>query len=251
MAQSNSTRKEWLLRLSGEFAIIVLGVLCALAADSWVRSGIDRSVERIYLERFLDDIRYDIEEYEFVLTQYAKGDSASSWLFELAVDGELESTNPNELPSAVFMAALNRSPDLSRGTWEEALASGRIALVQNQEVLSALASYDRSIRESEGAWQNNLELPLFIGAKRTLASVFERMGIDGCMDSTFAERCNTELLPIERRLIRDLVSSDEFIGDLNESRFFRGFVGTVINTLLLPEARRLESALLLELDLPE
>ena len=244
-------RSTALLRFASEFIIIVLGVLTALAAESWVRYTLDRSVEKNYLERLLDDIQYDIGELEFVLGDHARSDSAAAWLYQLAVDEELTSVSPGEMVPAIIWASGGRVPDLSRGTWEEALASGRVALIQNEEVLSALASYDRAIRESQDAWQGNLDLPFWNATMRAIASAIPKFILQGCLDTSFADRCTVELPPFESRRIRALVSDDKFVGDLNQSRAFRGLGGAVIAQDVLPEARKLESALMTSLSLSE
>ena len=251
MESAEKSKKGGLLRFAREFAIIVLGVLTALGAESWVRYSIDRSVEKSYLERLLDDVRYDIGEPELVLSQHARSDSAATWLFQLRVDEQLEATNPEMLAAPVFVASGGRVPDLSRGTWEEALSSGRIALIQNPDILSALASYDRAIRESKDAWQNNLELPLWRASTRAIASAAQTMIMSGCTAAPIADRCTVDLLPLEAQRLMDVVSSESFIGDLNQDRTFRLLAGSLIRQPVLPEARKLETALMKELNISE
>jgi hypothetical protein len=251
MEPAKKSRRAVVRRFIGEFTIIVLGVLTALGAESWVRYTLDRSVEKNYLERLLDDVHYDIEELEFVLGDHARSDSAAAWLYQLAVDEELTSVSPEELVPAILWAGGGRVPDLSRGTWEEALASGRVALIRDEDVLSALAAYDRVIRESQSTWQGNLDLPLWNAAMRAIASAVPKFVMRGCYETSFANRCTAELLPFESRRIRTLVSDDKFIGDLNQSRAFRGLGGAVIGQGVLPEARNLESALMKSLNLSE
>ena len=47
-------------RWAGEFVVIVLGILAALAVDSWSKDREDRQLEREYLSRIKDDLQWDL-----------------------------------------------------------------------------------------------------------------------------------------------------------------------------------------------
>ncbi|MEQ9103489.1 MAG: hypothetical protein RIE53_02195 [Rhodothermales bacterium] len=147
----------------------------------------------------------------------------------------------------MFVASGGRAPDLGRGTWDEALSSGRIALVQNLGVLSALANHDRAIRESQDAWKNNLELPLWTATMRAIASAVPSLMMSGCLEAPVAARCTAEILPFEGRRVMDMISNESFIGDLNRDYAFRGLAGALIMQSVLPAARKLEAELMNEL----
>lgn len=136
------------LRAIGEFLVIVVGVLVALAVDSWASSRSDRVLEQEYLSRLLDDVRYDLSEIDFVTAVTAAGEVyADSLLSDPGAFGE-----PDRLVAAVLLAANARNPDLSRNTLRELVSSGRIALIRSAEVRRALAAYDRAVTEQEGYW---------------------------------------------------------------------------------------------------
>lgn len=148
MPQSFTTR---LPRLAGEFFVIVIGVVVALGVDSWVKDRTDRTLEREYLERLLDDARYDIREIAFIDSIGRVGLDASS---RLTASGGVDDLDGSLLVGLVLAAAAERQPDLSRGTYNELLSSGRIDLIRAQEVRVALAAYDRVILETQGVWTN-------------------------------------------------------------------------------------------------
>lgn len=144
---STRTAPFW-LRATGEFFVIVVGVLVALAVDSWASSRNDRVLEQEYLSRLLDDVRYDLAEIDFVTAITAAGEAyADSLLSDSAAFGE-----PDRLVAAVLLASNARTPDLSRNTLRELVSSGRIALIRSAEVRRALAAYDRAVTEQEGYW---------------------------------------------------------------------------------------------------
>ncbi len=135
-------------RLVAEFMVIVVGVLVALGVDSWASAQADRALEREYLLRLLDDVRYDHAELDFVRAVTVSGlIYADSLLLEPEAWDE-----PDHLIGAILIAANARTPDLSRNTLRELVSSGRIALLRSAEVRIALAEYDRTVAEQEGYW---------------------------------------------------------------------------------------------------
>lgn len=149
MSGNNHTRGNavW-LRMAGEFFVIVVSVLVALAVDSWVSSRTERQLEKEYLLRLLDDVRYDLGEIGFVTAITTAGLAyADSLLMQPGRWSE-----PDRLVGAVLIAANARVPDLSRNTLQELVNSGRIALLRSAEVRQALAQYDRTVIEQASYW---------------------------------------------------------------------------------------------------
>ncbi len=138
-------------RLVAEFLVIVVGVLVALGVDSWASDRADRVLERDYLHRLLDDVRYDLGEFAFLDSIGRIGAEAGRNLNSPDAVRDLESSL---LVGMVAAVANERQPDLSRGTYRELLSSGRIDLLRSRDVRVALAEYDRSILETEGVWTN-------------------------------------------------------------------------------------------------
>lgn len=149
MSASNRVRGNavW-LRMAAEFLVIVVGVLVALAVDSWASSRKERQLEDEYLLRLLDDVRYDLNEIEFVTAISAAGLAYADSL--LRYPGRWP--EPDRLVGAVLIASNARVPDLSRNTLRELVNSGRIALLRSAEVRQALAQYDRTVIEQESYW---------------------------------------------------------------------------------------------------
>lgn len=137
-------------RLIAEFFVIMIGVLAALAADQWAQDREDRELEAEYLERLRSDVGYDREEIQFVLAVSRAGLAAVDSLLDPTFS---ERASDDDLFSAAMLAASARQLDFSRGTWEELVASGRIALLTEPEIRLALADYDRFVGEIAGFWE--------------------------------------------------------------------------------------------------
>ena len=136
-------------RLVAEFLVIVIGVLVALGADQWVQGLEERRLESEYLERLRADARYDREEIEFVRAVSMAGLAAVD---SVLVPGYLSRATDDQVFNDALLAAAARQIDLSRGTWDELVASGRIELLRDAEVRLALAEYDRFVGEIAGYW---------------------------------------------------------------------------------------------------
>ena len=146
----NRVQIPW-LRLAAEFLVIVVGVLVALGVDQWAQDRRDRALEAEYLERLLEDVRYDLEELEFIRGRSATSTEHSRLVLDRAWVGRAPA---DSLVGAAFSASLTRVPDLSRATFEELVSSGRIDLLESREVREALADYERIINEAAGLYES-------------------------------------------------------------------------------------------------
>ena len=144
--------KNVVLRVTGEFLVIVVGVLVALGVDSWASQRDDRVLERDYLERLLDDVRYDLREYAFVDSVARVGEAASR---ELSSPERVAALPPEVLIANLLVAADERVADPSRETYEELVNSGQVELIRSPEVRRGLSAYARRITELNETWRRN------------------------------------------------------------------------------------------------
>jgi len=137
-------------RLIADFVVIVVGVLVALGVDSYVTWRNDRFLEAEYLERLLEDTRYDLSELAFVDDVSM---AALAYLDTLSNPVAVRDLDPSRLAGAILIASASRQADLSRSTFDELVSSGRIGLMRSREVRTALAEYHRVIKEFAGFWE--------------------------------------------------------------------------------------------------
>jgi hypothetical protein len=138
-------------RLVAEFLVIVVGVLVALGVDQWVQDRQDRALEAEYLERLIEDVRYDLDELEFIRDRSATSMEHARLVLDRAW---VRRAPADSLIGAAYSASQTRAPDLSRATFEELVSSGRIDLLRSREVREALADYERIINEAAGLYQS-------------------------------------------------------------------------------------------------
>src|SRR5210317_1633366 len=69
---------------AGEFIVIVLGILAALAVDSWSEERNNRILEQEYLVRIREELNWDLGEIEEAINaSILQGRAATTLLYEL------------------------------------------------------------------------------------------------------------------------------------------------------------------------
>ena len=128
-----------------EFFIVILGVIIALAADSWREDWVESREEKLYLQRLAQDLNYGIE----ILNRERKifssvQDSA------LILSDAIESSE--RLDDDVFVIqhliqagqhGVDRAEMEHDLTFQELIQSGRLGLIDDSDLRSRLIAYYR------------------------------------------------------------------------------------------------------------
>jgi hypothetical protein len=122
-----------------EFAIVVLGIFAALQAENWNQERRDRQLEQVYISRLIDETRANLvllSELERILEDKID--------FILALP-DLSLDEAFRLDPQAFMYQLDFStylaiPALRSETYQELESSGRLSLLRDTELRSAIAS---------------------------------------------------------------------------------------------------------------
>ncbi len=138
--------KSILGRLAAELVVVVLGVMIALAADSWRQSFEEQTVERRYLERLTEDVRQGMSN----LTAHRESKAAlAASAYELAASMESEASS---LADDAFFETLFRATqvgfdpqEFSDVTYQELIASGNFALLRDPEVREGVVEFYRRL----------------------------------------------------------------------------------------------------------
>jgi len=140
----DSTRHAWLARIGAEFAIIVVGVIIALAFDEWRQVQNELLEERRYYERLARDLDGDISSWTTLL-DYMRDKDAALERLERWLDDELaEADYPPGAIAADLAGAANYSgsiPPARLSTYQELLSTGKIALLRNEKFRVQLLDY--------------------------------------------------------------------------------------------------------------
>lgn len=149
-------RALYAVRLAGEFVVIVVGVLVALAVDEWREGRVERARETGYYRALAADLERDLEEYDFALAMTARSHAAADQVLAV-VRGEDPDEVVGPLVLAVRWASWVNYPAWSSGTIEELMASGSIRLIRDRDLKSAMFRYYDDVNE----WRPRLQGPEF------------------------------------------------------------------------------------------
>ena len=145
---------DWRYGIS-ELAIVVLGVLIALAANEWVTNRAELSLEKRYLEELRTDIQSDLEAIEVALAlaenraQY--GHAIIDYLDDKTQIGA------SDLASFAERSMFFTFPTYSTSTLSDLTSTGNLALIRNIELRRAIAEYYLNL-ERESQWSENWRL---------------------------------------------------------------------------------------------
>ena len=138
-------KTEHAKRVAGEFVVIVLGVLVALAVDDLRAGRADRDLEAYYLEALTQDLAADTAELRWLLmiqdSVVVAGHRLSKHLDDPLVrplPAELTDVDvPLARASALVMEPLDF--ESTRATYDEMVASGSLRVVRSETLRRALA----------------------------------------------------------------------------------------------------------------
>lgn len=146
-----------------EILIVVVGVLLALAADSWVDERSDRAEERAVLIGLLADYKTNRNRLDELVEFHRNAINSAQSL--LALTGpEPESADPGVVDALVvgFMTWELYAP--VEGRLNALLSSGRIGVLRNNDLQAALAGWAavlEDVRENE-RYAVDLQLHVFV-----------------------------------------------------------------------------------------
>ena len=148
-------------RWVGEFVVIVLGVLAALAVDSWSEERNNRVLEREYLARITEDLNRDVAEIEETINaSILQARSATTLLSILddpladhvprfrsdalkALDFSVPANEEFDMPvkRLVWLVARDRNFGPRRNTYDELLATGRIVVIDDPVLRTSIIEH--------------------------------------------------------------------------------------------------------------
>lgn len=145
---AKSIRKQDWASFGIEFLIVLLGVFLALQAEDWNQERKDRNLEQAYILRLIDETKANID----ILTQHEQ-------IFEekvefilalptLSLDDAMQD-DPLEFMYQLDYSTYVGIPNLRAETYQELESSGRLTLLRNSELRSAVAGLINDYRSTQ------------------------------------------------------------------------------------------------------
>ena len=138
------TRKQ-LVRALAELVIVILGVMIALAADSWRQDLQEDQDESEYLDRLRQDVSDGLKVLGDERMRYAGVIGAARTVIK-TLDSEARSDDDDSLLENFIAAALigfDREQMASDVTYSELVGSGRLNLIKNHSLREGIIAYYR------------------------------------------------------------------------------------------------------------
>ena len=152
---AKTLRKQDWASFAIEFLIVLLGVFLALQAEDWNQERKDRNLEEAYISRLIDEARSNID----ILAQHEK-------IFEEKVEfilalPNLQLNEAFQRDPLEFMHQLDYStyvgvPNLRSETYQELESSGRLTLLRNSELRSAIAGIINDYRSTQTVFTDQI-----------------------------------------------------------------------------------------------
>ena len=201
----NQVSKDRPLRKAlAELAIVVLGVMIALAADSWRERVISARVEDQYVARLQGDLGDGLERLAEQRATFGKVAGAAATL-AAAMDEPVSPLTDDQLIATILEAAQMGFVPQQLGsdvTYREMVASGQLALIGSPAVRQGLVAYYRNSERLAEALQ-------------ALPRVNNRVGeLTGYLPSEFRTRGRDLTAADRRRLTDELWPDPEFAREL-------------------------------------
>ncbi len=141
--------QDW-VTLGSELIIVVVGIFVAIQVDSWWKHQDELQQEQRYIARLLEDIKRDEAAIIHAISLATYRLSLADLLMDAAVDPEIVLRRPAEFMIAVRQSSFTYTPSLNTDTFEELRATGKLGLLRNDELKSALFEYyryDKNLRQ--------------------------------------------------------------------------------------------------------
>ena len=139
-------------RLSVEAAAIVGSILLAFAIDAWWAERLERITEREELSRLYDEFSSNRERLDpwVSVDGFMQRIRTSSLRVSEIMDAAMKGGSETVSVLDVQIADLVRSATFEAETpvYESLVRSGRIEIVENREIVTAIAKWERSLRNA-------------------------------------------------------------------------------------------------------
>jgi len=134
-----STHLNWRL-LTGEFVVIVVGVLMALWVDELREARVNAELEVEYLKSIVVDLDADLAQFDQTEAWMRRSEAAAATVLAL-YKGSPPTANVADLVAAVETAGWQAWPAITRNTIDDLRSTGNLRLIRDPALRRAIAAY--------------------------------------------------------------------------------------------------------------
>jgi uncharacterized protein YhaN len=129
--------------------VVILGILLAFQLDRFRESWQERRLEHRYLERLRNDLAADIAEFEANLSRIERRLAQVKLLEEAVRDPESVASHPGDFVRAIEKVTWRSFPTVTPYTYNELVTSGRMALLNSEQLRTGLAVYYSRLEDNK------------------------------------------------------------------------------------------------------
>jgi hypothetical protein len=203
-----------------EILIIVVGVLIALGIDSWNNNRIDRNIEAEYLFRLAEDAAYNADQGIGVIKALERKRAKLDQLAKIASNSQTTAVVDSKTVLALIGAGTDLGwsfPDFRTNTFDELTSTGRLSLIKDIALRTAITNYDAGLRDTVGRVNaRRTEYPSYVYTLLQPEQMIELSDLNSALPNIDAN------VSMGDRVTAAIVSS-EFEGLLNAERNYAEF----------------------------
>ena len=140
LIMENKTGK-YLKYAIGEIVLVVIGILIALQINNWNERRMDRIQEKKFLIRFEAEIYTNIESISTSITLNKSRKQRAEFLMKTIDSPQLAENSASYFIRSIEHAGYTFYPVISDNTFQEIKSSGKLSLIRNEKIRSALQQY--------------------------------------------------------------------------------------------------------------
>lgn len=178
--------KKSVARAAGEFALIVVGVMVALAGDSWLQSRDEDGLERVYLERISLDLERTLRGMASSTDAMDAIDAHARAVLRY-LRGEERAAEPLQFVASAYHATRARFPTIADDAFVELSSGPGLALIDDGELRVQLVGFFQ--RSDRGP------LPGIVVSDNVAYRDAVRRAIPGELQILIREECSAGAVP--------------------------------------------------------
>jgi hypothetical protein len=125
----------------GEIILVVIGILIALSINNWNENLKNKKLETSYLKRIYKDLDNDLLDYEGTSELARERNERVLFLEQAVKDKQLVEKSPDYFIKSIAYAGYTYRPAISNHSFEELKSSGRLELINNEDLRISIAKY--------------------------------------------------------------------------------------------------------------
>jgi len=125
----------------GEIILVVIGILIALSINNWNENLKNKKLEISYLKRIYKDLDNDLLQFERTIKLAQERNKRVLFLEQAIKDSQLVNKSSDYFVKSIVYANYTYRPAISNHSFEELKSSGRLELINNENLRVSIAKY--------------------------------------------------------------------------------------------------------------